>query len=312
MLSHARFQLKKLRAPCDSAEDSSLYWRYIVSECSRIGMNDIEDREVVLRHSKECYARRATYYGLIAQGAGTSKETKKELDFVEHAIRNHSTRTIKKIADIACGGGRHIVGLAKRGYECTGYDLAPERVEIAKQLAKMKAVSVSLMQGDATHLPRDKRFDAVIALYLIYLLPSDDDVRKCLAGAHRLLSSGGVLVCNIYNPFVRGTHWVKELIEKGSYVEETRGAAIRIMEVSRLKDFDPIKGEFWKDETAIIKAPDGLHVFQDLERVRLLTYWDVNRYLEEAGFKEIVPYADWESNPKGKPRAEQIILVARK
>jgi SAM-dependent methyltransferase len=275
-------------------------------------MSNSGDREVILRHSRECYAHRATYYDLIARGAGLSGETKKELDFVEHVIRTHSARPVKKIVDIACGGGRHIVGLAKRGYECMGYDLVAERVEIAKALAKRMGVSVSLAQRDATLLPRDKHFDAVLALYILYLLPSDDDVRRCLAGVHRLLSPGGVLVCNIYNPFTRGSHWVKELVEKGSHVEESRGPGIRIIEIGKARTFDPIKGELWEDETAIIKAPDGLHIFHDRERVRIFTYWDIRRYLEEAGFREVVPYADWKYKPRGRLQAEQIVFVARK
>jgi len=186
-------------------------------------MSNSGDREVVLRRSRECYAHRATYYGLVVQKAGIGKDTKKELDFVEYVLRTHSTRPVKKIADIACGGGRHIISLAKRGYECTGYDLVPERVEVAKAFAKRMGVSVNLAQRDATKLPRDKHFDAVLALYILYLLPSDDDVKRCLAGVHRLLSPGGVLVCNIFNPFTKGSHWVKELVEKGSYVEEAGG-----------------------------------------------------------------------------------------
>jgi len=76
-------------------------------------MSSSRDREVVLRRSRECYAHRATYYGLVVQKAEISKETKKELYFVEYALKTHSTHPVKKVADIACGGGRHIISLAK-------------------------------------------------------------------------------------------------------------------------------------------------------------------------------------------------------
>jgi hypothetical protein len=77
-------------------------------------MSNSKDRQDVLRHSRECYAHRAAYYDLVVQNphAPISRETKKELDFVEYVIRTHSARPVKKIADMACGGGRHIVGLA--------------------------------------------------------------------------------------------------------------------------------------------------------------------------------------------------------
>ena len=270
-----------------------------------------EDREAVLSHSRRYYARRAYYYDLVAQRTRVDKETKRDLDFIEAAFKAHAARPVAKVLDVACGGGRHIVGLAKRGYECTGSDYSIERVEVAKARAKREGVTLTLKQGDATKLPNGDRFDAVLALYILFLLPSDEDIKRCLKGIREVLSPGGVLICNIYNPFTRSRKELMELLDRGTFVDEMEAPGIRIREVNKLEDFDPVHGVLWADEVAVVEAPDGRHVFRDRERYRLLTFWDVKRYLEDAGFKEVVPYADWKVEQKGKPKAEQIVFVAQ-
>jgi len=139
-------------------------------------------RESVLKASRAYYAHRAYYEDLLAQRQRRSVETvKRELNFLEHAFRADATRPIKEVLDVACGNGSHIIGLASRGYKCTGLDYTPERIQIAKDRAKHEGVSVKLLQGDATRLKYENEFDAVLALYILFLLPNDDDVLKCLS-----------------------------------------------------------------------------------------------------------------------------------
>jgi SAM-dependent methyltransferase len=181
-----------------------------------------------------------------------------------------------------------------------------------KARADRTGVKVSVTQGDATKLAYVRRFDSVIALYILFLLPSDEDVLKCLRGAYVALRSGGVFVCNVMNPFTRHTNWIVELIRDGRTVTETRAKGVRETEIQKLKHFDPVLGVGWVHSTGIIEAPDGVHVFRDRERFRLLTYWDMVRYLKDSNFKEIHCYPDWKIKPDKQPKAEQLALVARK
>jgi ubiquinone/menaquinone biosynthesis C-methylase UbiE len=269
-----------------------------------------EGRKAVLSHSRRYYARRAHYYDLVAQRTRVDKETERELDFVESAFKAHAKRPVAKVLDVACGGGRHVVGLAKRGYQCTGYDFTGERVKMAEARAKRAGVKVNLRQGDATKLPKGGHYDAVLALFILFLLPSDEDIKRCLKGIREVLSPGGVLICNIYNPFTRNRQELMELLDRGTSVDEIQAPGIRIMELNKLRDFDPVEGVLWADETAVVEALDGRHIFRDRERYRMLTFWDVKRYLEDAGFKEVVPYAGWKVVHKRRSKAEQIVFVA--
>ena len=277
-------------------------------------MKQLKDtRETALKASRAYYAHRAYYEDLLAQRQRRyAKTNKREIDFLEHAFSAYPTRQIRDVLDVACGSGRHIFGLAKLGYECTGMDYTPERIQVAKERAKRLGVSVKLLQGDATRLDFESEFDAALALYILFLLPNDDEVLKCLKLIHRALRPGGVLVCNVGNPFFN-KHWFSmKAIYDGVGVVEDRAPGIRSTEVYRLRDFDPMHGVAWWQETSTIEAPDGIHIFRDRERLRLFTYWDIVHYLQLAGFRDVKCHPDWETNPPKKPKAEMLVFVSRK
>jgi len=271
-------------------------------------------RETVLKASRSYYAHRAYYEDLLIQRQRRFADAnERELNFLKHVFKADATRPIKKVLDVACGSGRHVLGLAKLGYECTGLDYTPERIQIAKERATQQGISVNLLQGDATRLDYEDEFDAVLALYILFLLPNDDDVLKCLSLIHRALRPGGILVCNIGNPLYKGKHWFSlKSVYEGLRVVEDRAPGINSIEVVRLRDFDPMHGVAWWQETSTIETADGIHIFRDRERLRLFTYWDVVHYLQLAGFKEIKCYPDWKTNTSKKPKAETLVFVSRK
>jgi SAM-dependent methyltransferase len=264
-------------------------------------------RKTVLKASRAYYAHLGYYEGLLA-----AETTKRELDFLEFAFRTHATHKVRDVLDVACGSGGHVLGLAHRGYQCTGQDYTPEQVQIAKARAKREGVSGKLLQGDATRLKYESKFDAVLALRILFLLPDDDSVLTCLRQAHRALKSGGIMVCNIANPFYDGENWFSlKSIQRGHHFNETRIPGMRWLSIDRVEDLDPLHGVAWWQETVEIEDRHGVRIFQDHERLRLFTYWDILHYLEAAGFRQIKCYPDWNIKPPKKPKAEWLVFVAR-
>lgn len=271
-------------------------------------------RKTVLNASRSYYGHRAYYEDLLVQRQRRFAEAnKRELNFLKYAFGAHATRPVKKVLDVACGSGRHVFGLAKLGYECTGLDYTPERIEIAKERAKREGLQVRLLQGDATQMNFENEFDAVLALYILFLLPSDDDALKALERGYRSLRKGGILICNVGNPLYPGKNWFSlKTVYHGLKVVEDRAPGIHSTEIVRLRDFDPTHGVVWWQENSTIETPDGIHVFRDRERLRLFTYWDILHYLQAAGFKETKCYPDWETNPHKKAKAEKLVFVSLK
>lgn len=265
-------------------------------------------RKTVLDASRSYYARRAYYEDLLDQGAGPRAKLERELDFLESAFRTNATHRINEVLDVACGNGRHVIGLAKRGYRCSGLDYTRERVQIAETRAEREGVTVELSQGDATKMEFEDRFDATLALYILFLLPDDDDVLKCLRQIYRALKSGGIMICNVFNPLSERGHARMQ----GHHVQETRAPGVRCIDIDRVEDFDQIRGVTWWQEMSVIEAPDGIHVFRDHERMRLFTYSEILQCLHTAGFKEIKCYPDWKIKTPRKPKADWLVFVARK
>jgi len=266
------------------------------------------NRKAVLKASRAYYAHLGYYEDLLV-----AETTKRELGFLKFAFRVHATHRVRDVLDVACGSGRHILGLAHCGYKCTGQDYTPEQVQIAQARAKREGVSMKLLQGDATRLKYESEFDAVLALRILFLLPDDDSVLTCLRQVHRALKSGGIIVCNIANPFYDGENWFSlKSIQQGHYFNEACFPSMRCISIDRVQDFDPLHGVAWWEETHVIEAPDGVHIFRERERLRLFTYWDILHYLQAAGFKEIKCYPDWKTKLPKKPKAEWLVFVSRK
>jgi SAM-dependent methyltransferase len=271
-------------------------------------------RKTVLKASRAYYTHLGYYHDLLYERDRHAVETTKhELDFLEFAFHAHATHKVRDVLDVACGSGRHILGLAHRGYKCTGQDYTPEQVQIAQAKVKRERLSVKLLHGDATRLNYENTFDAVLAIRILFLLPDDDSVLACLRQTHSALKSGGIVVCNIANPFYDGENWFSlKSIQRGHYFGETCVPGMRSVGIDRVESFDPIHGTALWDETSVIETSDGVHVFREHEHLRLLTYWDTLHYLQEAGFKETKCYPDWKIKPSKKPKAEWLIFVSRK
>lgn len=273
-------------------------------------MNRLEGaRKAVLKASRSYYAHLGHYEELTY----AENTNKRELDFLEFAFRTHAVHKVRDVLDVACGSGRHILGLAKRGYSCVGQDYTPEQVQIAKTKAKREGLSVRLLEGDATKLKYENEFDAVLAIRILFLLPDDKSVLTCLHRVYRSLKPGGILICNIANPFYDGENWFSlKSIQRGHYFSDIHVPNMRFISIDKVEDFDPIRGVAQWQETHIVEGSDGIQVFQEHERLRLFTYWDILHYLQSAGFDETKCYPDWETKVHHKPQAEWLVFVSRK
>src|SRR5437762_102596 len=66
--------------------------------------------------------------------------TQEEADFIERMIKAPKGA---ELLDIPCGGGRHAMALASRGYRMTGLDLSPTFLRAAQNLARERGQTVT-------------------------------------------------------------------------------------------------------------------------------------------------------------------------
>jgi ubiquinone/menaquinone biosynthesis C-methylase UbiE len=104
-----------------------------------------------------------------------------------------------RVADLGCGSGVFTGALARRGYVCTGVDLSPKLIALARE----KHPDIEFLEGDVERLPfADASFDGVLLSGIVHHLP---DPSRCAAEVFRILKPGGPFVAfdpNRMNPFM--------------------------------------------------------------------------------------------------------------
>lgn len=124
-----------------------------------------------------------------------------------------------RVLDVACGTGRHSVGLARLGYAVTGADLSPSYLALARRRARRSGAKVAFVRCDMRCLGLSGRFDAVINLWTsfgYFATPAQDIA--ALRSMRAALAPGGRLILEI----VDGDH-VRERLQSRSWSPAGRG-----------------------------------------------------------------------------------------
>lgn len=104
-----------------------------------------------------------------------------------------------RVLDVPCGHGRLANRLAAAGAEVTGVDITPPFLELARDDAAGRGLSVTYLDGDVRDLPVLGPFDAVVNWFTSFGYHDDDTERAVLAGLRRVLRPGGRLGLELMN-----------------------------------------------------------------------------------------------------------------
>lgn len=104
---------------------------------------------------------------------------------------------VKRVLDLGCGDGRHLIFLGRLGYEMYGVDSAPTALEFSKKRLNQENLCAGLICGDMSELPwPDEYFDAVISIKVIHH-QNMDSIRKTFDEIHRVLRPGGYVLATV-------------------------------------------------------------------------------------------------------------------
>jgi len=127
----------------------------------------------------------------------SQRYTHREMTFLEQCGLLHPGQ---RILDIACGGGRHSLAMARRGALVTGIDLGPAAIATAQRRAKKAGLSVAFVQRDIRHLEYEAVFDAVTFIFGCFTEMPRHDAEEVLRRISRSLRPGGVFLLDVYAP----------------------------------------------------------------------------------------------------------------
>ncbi|NQU81882.1 MAG: methyltransferase domain-containing protein, partial [Bacteroidetes bacterium] len=204
-----------------------------------------------------------------------SSITEKEVNLFTEILKPKNDAVI---LDLACGQGRHIIELARRGYtNLFGLDRSHYLIQRAKKIANVEGLTISLKEGDARKLPYPvDTFDYVLILgnSFGYFENLEDDV-KILSEVFRVLKPNGLFLIDVadgnylkdnYSP--RSWEW----IDKKHFVCRERSLAS--------------DNERLISREVVTNIQKGVIVDQFYAE-RLYTKESLSEQLDKAGFKKI-------------------------
>ena len=206
-------------------------------------------------------------------------------------------RSGARILDLACGHGRHSIGLAERGFSVTGYDLSRVFLDYAEADARARGVEVDWVKGDMRALPFDGCFDAVINVFTAfgYFDDPQDDLRS-LRGIRQSLAPGGKFLLETLHRDGLVPRFLPQRAEK------TSGGGIVMHEQS----WDLARNVI--DDQITFVRPDGTRAEYSTS-VRMRSLHEFRSLLEAAG----LPVTSWHGGLDGSAlelNSRRLALVA--
>jgi SAM-dependent methyltransferase len=228
------------------------------------------------------------FVGTMAEGwlqAVPAEQTRLEADFIPQALQ---VSPPARLLDVPCGGGRHSLALAARGYGVTGVDISPTFLAAAR--SGPTAARVTWEQRDMRDLPWPGAFDGAFCLGNSFGYYDDEGNRGFLHAVARALKPGA--------RFLLDTSYVVEVLLPTLQARAWYPCGDILLLADR--HYDPVQGRLHVEYTTV---RDG-----KLEKwpmsARIHTCREVCRLLEEAGFTELQTYGSLGREPfrLGSPR----------
>ena len=122
---------------------------------------------------------------------------------------------VKKILDLGSGTGRHVICLAKNGFDLFGIDVAEEGIKITKDWLRKEKLRANLKTGSIySKLPyKDNFFDAVVSTQTIHH-ERIETIRKTILELERILKPGGLIFITVRKRKFNKSYAKNAIIEK--------------------------------------------------------------------------------------------------
>ena len=106
-------------------------------------------------------------------------------------------KKVKRILDMGCGNGRHVVFFARQGFDVYGIDISKEAIEVARKWLDREGLKAHLKVGDIEKLPfEDEYFDVIVLLEVLDHI-SFFKASKAMKEAKRVLAAGGYVYVSL-------------------------------------------------------------------------------------------------------------------
>jgi SAM-dependent methyltransferase len=241
----------------------------------------------------------------------------REVQALDRLFRQHGQGPVRHVLDASCGTGSHLLQLARLGYHCSGSDISPGMLAVARQKARQQEVKIDWFEQDIKQLCLEHTFDAVISLYGLPLMLVAEDAQPAalqqgltvaLKGIQRHLDDGGIFVFNIINaesplPYPGFGPW------SAANLQAMDKDGMNIVLMNKIRRRDDLM--FFKDIYLVQE--------QGTLNMEILTYtiWlpgldQLQDILKESGFEVLAVYSQLSALTAYNPQSLDVTIVSKR
>ena len=202
------------------------------------------------------------------------------------------------VLDVACGSGRHVLELARLGYEAVGLDITESFVDTGRSLATSQALAAEFVCDDMRTFVREEAFDAafVFSTSFGYFEDPADDI-AVLRNVRASLKPGGVFLIELV-----GKEVLARTLRPPVWASEN---GVILLNEQRVRD-----DWSWADHYTAFVSAQGQGWQEFVLSHRLYSAVELKAALATAGFGEVQCYGGFDGSPYG-PAAAALVAVAR-
>jgi ubiquinone/menaquinone biosynthesis C-methylase UbiE len=197
----------------------------------------------------------------------------KEVEIINNVLKESSA---KKICDVGCGTGAHLIRLSELGYECFGIDKSTGMLKKAEEKDRTKGVTIKFIKADIRDSNSLKdwygEFDAI--LWIRDTLSSIIDMEIALRVQHNLLKEGGIILFDVLQ--AEGNIHEREVLNMD---------VDRVKNIVRLNNFKIYEQKVEYDFVYFIQEKGTLKMVADSMSFPLINLEDILKIIKDIGFK---------------------------
>ena len=146
---------------------------------------------------------------------GARWELQKPHPHVVRLIERLKQQGGRRVHDLGCGLGRHLLLLAAEGFETYGSDISPTAIETCQRRLREAGLSATLTRSEMSAVPQaDDFLDAVIAWNVLYHATTDA-ILETVRGLRGKLKEGGLLLATFISTADGQCARTSELLAEG-------------------------------------------------------------------------------------------------
>lgn len=224
---------------------------------------------------------------------------------IEFVITLLALKPGKRVLDVACGSGVHLLRLARRGIKGLGIDIAPSLIRHCEQQAAQYALNdlLNYRVGDMRDLSTvigHETFDAVTLLSGSFGFFDEATNQQVLDGLAARLKTGGRLLLDCVSP--------AQAARPRSRSWSEYGGGIGFRETW----FDPVTCTL-TSEYRYLDADGAMNLCAEPERIRVYNLPEMQAMLTRAGLEFVAAYANHKLPPApyDADHPNRLVIVAQ-